>query len=148
MGENWRPSVAALKHYRCQACISKNRRDYYKENQPRIRELVQLRRYENVENAILIRAKSRAKKCNLEFNLDITDIQIPELCPVLKIKLVFGSRTGNTPSIDRIDSTKGYVKGNVQIISHLANTMKNNATPEQLLQFSLWVQETYGKSNV
>jgi len=38
----------------------------------------------------------------------------------------------NSPSLDRIDPTKGYVKGNVWIISHKANTFKSYATHEEL----------------
>ena len=65
-------------------------------------------------------------------------IEYPKVCPVFVIELDWGMNglNGNSPSLDRIDSTKGYIKGNVMMISHLANSMKNNATPEQLKQFS------------
>ena len=64
----------------------------------------------------------------------------PGKCPVFgKTFVERGSGFSNwSPSIDKIDPRKGYVKGNIQIISMLANCMKRNATPAQLQQFARW----------
>lgn len=86
---------------------------------------------------ILARTKKRAKCKNIDFNLDESDIIIPKICPILEVPLVIGTK-GNyeySPSIDRIDNTKGYIKGNVQIISKKANSMKNSASQEELIKF-------------
>lgn len=91
------------------------------------------------EYVIWYRAKENSKRHKRDFDIEVSDIVIPEYCPYLGIKLSTDMNDRNTPnyySIDRIDSSKGYVKGNVQIISWLANTMKNNATIGQLLVFS------------
>jgi hypothetical protein len=105
----------------------------------------------NPERRILSIIKYRAKQKNMEFNLEPEDIKIPETCPIFNYPLIkqldnkgkFGPRY-NSPSVDRIDNTKGYVKGNIQIISNKANSMKSSATPEELLQFAYWVLLTYG----
>lgn len=78
------------------------------------------------------RAKSRAKKKNIDFNLDIEDIYIPEKCPVFGKKFIYGHHDW-APSIDRIDSNLGYVKGNVLIVSNKANVIKNNACPDDII---------------
>jgi hypothetical protein len=75
---------------------------------------------------------------------------IPIVCPILGIPIIkevtnkLGPKT-TSPSIDRIDNSKGYIKGNVQVISNKANVMKGNSTPEERLKFALWVLATDGK---
>ena len=89
------------------------------------------------EKRMYNRAKTRAKKKGLEFNLELDDIVLPKKCPIFDIPFIYGDNDC-TYSIDRIDPAKGYVKGNVQIISNRANMLKNNATVEELemlLQF-------------
>lgn len=83
---------------------------------------------------LLNSAKKRAKDNNLEFNLELNDIVLPEYCPILNIKMQFNKKFAmdNSYSIDRIDSNKGYLKDNIQIISFKANTIKNNSTIKEL----------------
>jgi hypothetical protein len=92
----------------------------------------------NYISTMLGRARKRAIKYNVPFTITVEDIQIPEKCPLLDVPFQLGVK-GNypfSPSIDRLDSTKGYTPNNVQVISTLANTMKNNATKQQLLTFA------------
>ena len=92
----------------------------------------------NPRQRILWRAKHSAKKKNLDFSLTLDDIVIPQICPYLGVILTTGyqGRDDCRASIDRKDPTKGYIKGNIQIISQLANKMKSNANTEQLIKFA------------
>jgi hypothetical protein len=107
------------------------------------------KRYHCTKNGHLRRnldqIKTRAKSKNLDFDLDAEYLfSIPsDICPVFNCSLSWGvpkkTANFNSPSLDRIDPDKGYVKGNVQWVSHLANTMKQNASKEQLIQFANWI---------
>lgn len=92
-------------------------------------------------------AYSRAHDKGLEFNLNSEDIILPINCPLLTVPLDYGISESNdfSPSIDRIDSSKGYIKDNIQVLSFLANRMKNSATPDQLLTFANNIISLYGK---
>lgn len=59
------------------------------------------------------------------------------ICPILEVPIIVGTKGEYeySPSIDRIDNSKGYIKGNVQIISKKANSMKNSATSTELITF-------------
>lgn len=82
-----------------------------------------------------LKARNRKGRCNLAAE----DIIIPAMCPLLGIPLQFakGQPKLNSPSVDCIDPTKGYVKGNVWVISKMANTMKSCASKSELRAFCL-----------
>lgn len=85
---------------------------------------------------MLVNAKTRAKQQGLPFSITKADIPMPAVCPVLGVKFHWGKgkQSGRSPSLDRINNHKGYVKGNVAIISLQANRIKNNATIRELEQ--------------
>lgn len=82
----------------------------------------------NWSHALTIECRLRAKKRGLPFNITKDDLVVPEFCPVLGIKLVprQGRLAPDSPSVDRRDPTKGYVSGNVAVISWLANRIKSD----------------------
>jgi hypothetical protein len=94
-------------------------------------------------NRLLSSAKRRAKDKGIEFSITDEDIVIPEKCPALGLVLRSGQGiTGSdcSPSLDRIDNSKGYIKGNVAIISFRANTLKNSATARELKLIADYVE--------
>lgn len=101
------------------------------------------RRLINYANTLYTETKSRARLSNIQFNLDKSDITIPDLCPVLGIPLevTLNGRTNNTPTIDKIIPSKGYVKGNVKVVSWLANLIKRDCTdPEVFEKIALYLR--------
>lgn len=80
--------------------------------------------------------KSRCKRIGREFSIELEDIIIPEKCPVFGFDLKREDRKTwmCAPSVDRIDSSKGYIKGNVTVVSRRANILKKDATLEELEQ--------------
>lgn len=93
---------------------------------------------ENRIKHTLGQAKRRATKDGRQFDITIEDLlPLPTVCPVLGIELNYAGTkvrgfVDTSPSIDRIDSSKGYIKGNVQIISWRANRVKSDASVEEL----------------
>lgn len=89
------------------------------------------------EYLMLSGAKLKAKKKGLEFDLTIEDIIIPETCPLLNIPL--GKKnvkiSENSPTLDRIDNSKGYIKGNIWVISNRANKMKGDFSIKEFKTF-------------
>lgn len=101
---------------------------------------------ENQEYRLYNSCKGNAKRKNIEFNIEIGDIIIPECCPIFGWKLTNISGEGRVKtnaSIDRVDSSKGYIKGNIVIMSDLANRMKQNATEEELVLFAEGILNHY-----
>ena len=91
-------------------------------------------RADNPAKQLLHGIKCRCKKKNIPFNLEIEDIIVPEVCPILGIALVVGGECfDNSPSVDRLIPALGYVKGNIIVISNRANRIRNDASSTELL---------------
>jgi hypothetical protein len=97
----------------------------------------------NPVSYILCRIKGKCKKYHIPFNLTHKDIVIPTHCPVLGIPLVIGNATAQkgSPSVDRIVPRLGYVKGNITVISHRANTIKSDAMSSELEKVLSYVRK-------
>jgi hypothetical protein len=130
-------------------------KEYKKVWREKNRDKIRLYGYEysqkNPQKILLLSAKHRSIKKGVPCTIIEEDIHIPAVCPVLGISIekrfnADGKKGAypNSPSLDRIDNLKGYEKGNIQVISSKANSMKNSATPKELLQFAYWVLLTYG----
>lgn len=87
-------------------------------------------------------AKGRAKKKNLPFSISPDDIRIPSYCAALGIPLRHGKGKPipNSPSLDRFVPEQGYVPENIQIISYRANTIKQNASLEEVTKVAGWTE--------
>ena len=88
--------------------------------------------------------KKNANRQGIEFSINFGEITFPTHCPILGIELDYFSIDGrkeNTPSFDRKDPSKGYVKGNVFIISWRANRIKNDGTADEHRQISDWMNK-------
>lgn len=107
---------------------------YAKENRENIRLKNRLWGQRNLARRMLTAARQRARDAGLTFNIDLSDIAIPPFCPALGLELQAGNgaRAPNSPTLDRLDNSRGYVKGNVRVISWRANAIKNNCTIEEL----------------
>lgn len=84
--------------------------------------------------------RESAQKRGIEFNLtleDLLEIGRPKYCKYLELELDYAATSvlPNSPSVNRIDPELGYVKGNLEVISHKANSMLLNATRDELRLF-------------
>lgn len=127
-GENWYDSDADQYHYICKSCRNA-RSAKWRQNNP--------------AKVLLNRARRRARRKGIPFEITTRDIRIPNYCPVLGIPLEVGAESGHdsSPSLDRIDPDLGYVPGNVQVISNRANTLKSNASSEEMAAIVRHLQE-------
>jgi len=136
----------------CVQCHKENGEKYRNENKEKIKKYSVENRHKyystekrrkqyrkNVETELLNHARSRSKKKNLDFNLEKNDIIIPDVCPVFGIKIGFHDKN-SVPTLDRLDNNKGYIKGNVQVISAKANRLKNNGSIEEFKRIIIYME--------
>ena len=91
-------------------------------------------------------ARYRSKKNGIPFDLEESDLIVPEMCPVLGIELRVcgGVMSHNSPSLDRIVPALGYIAGNVRVISYRANRIKCDATRDEIAKLLEYMDRTSG----
>jgi len=88
-------------------------------------------------------ARSRAIAQNAPFTIQVSDIKIPDFCPVFGIPLFSREKAQgpNSPTLDRIIPSLGYVPENIMVISSQANTWKSDMTRAEINTLCVWVNK-------
>ena len=161
-GDNINEKVYKRKRNTCRSCSSKAQ----KEKRNKIDEnctIHESARWQRV-GKLISDCSCRTREGKIKLTNDLSSILIQHLrekypvlpikCPVYKdIDLIYSSaslthpKRNNCISIDRIDASKGYVVGNVQIISHQANRKKTDATFTDILKLFAHSLECDKKNN-
>jgi hypothetical protein len=119
---------------------------YRARNREKINEVIRRSKDANPTKYLLFSARTRARQRGWEFSITEEDISIPDCCPVFGTPLKIsgrGKRDDNSPSIDRIDNSKGYVPGNVVVISYRANMVKSIGTADEHDAIARWMREVF-----
>lgn len=88
-------------------------------------------------------ALKRSKFKQIPFDISVSDINVPFECPALGIPIIVGNKTkqDNSPTLDRLVPSLGYVKGNIAVISSKANNIKSNAHFSEILKVGKWLKK-------
>jgi len=130
-------SYGKKKHDTCRSCSQEKSRRAYRTHKSSYQE----RYKKNPAKKLYQNIKTRSKKNNVPFNIDLEDIVIPKICPVLGIEIIPFDNSDHSPSIDKLIPELGYTKGNINVISKRANMIKSNATLEELKMIYLWMEK-------
>jgi hypothetical protein len=101
----------------------------------------------NPRKHLLDRVKYRAWDAGIEFSITLEDVAIPTHCPITGRELLAVGQDGthdDAPSLDRVDTRKGYVPGNVAVVSRRGNFLKGGATLEEHERIVGWMREKLG----
>lgn len=139
-------------------------------NTPELRELARTRAYELQEKGILnkggdyqineytgfkymLKCINNKNRINKKMNISLEDLKQVwnnqnGLCAYTKIPLILVTHTNprkdvpkwHLASVDRIDSSKGYEKDNIQFVSRTINYAKNDMLHEDMIKFLQYIK--------
>jgi hypothetical protein len=107
-------------------------------------------------NTMLKSAKARAKSGNLAFDIDLDYLLsiATDHCPIDNLPFDWNRQLKqnkdlplSVPSLDRIDSNQGYIRGNVKIIGWKWNTKKSNMSLDDLMLLVEYVRNATKSNN-
>ena len=115
---------------------------FYENNREEQKRKARQRRQDEPVKHLLIAIKSRSRVAGVPFEIDESHLPLPTHCPILGIPLVVGGKLrDDSPSVDKIIPSLGYVPGNVAIISMKANRMKSDSSVEDLRKIINYIED-------
>ena len=123
----WKDIEGGLRYSYCKSCEADRMKKKYKSNP-----IPQM----------LSNSKIRAKNKGISHNINANDIKEiwpnNNRCPILGKEFEMGYKKDKSyaPSLDRIEPKLGYIKGNIMIISDIANRMKQDSSLKDLEKFA------------
>ena len=91
---------------------------------------------------IISRRKKTSRECDVAYLHEVAKT-VPTACACcgtpFDITETDRKERKRGPSFDRVDSTKGYIKGNVAIICHRCNMIKKDVTAAELRQIASYI---------
>lgn len=117
-----------------------------KDNRARDRIKETVWRHANRATLLWRYAKKRAVDKGLPFSITVDDIKAvwptDGTCPVLKVQLEHGARgfVDTSPTLDAFIPERGYIPGNISVISYRANRIKNDSNLSELEMVTEWVR--------
>lgn len=126
---------------KCKACLRAANRRIIDADRDKHNEARRAKFAEDGRTQMLMNARQRAKARGVPCTITVEDIVVPRVCPALGMALQrgTGAPTSASPSLDCVNPALGYVPGNVEVLSQLANRIKSNATPEEVLAVGLYL---------
>ena len=117
------------------------RRKYYHDRAEQVKAKMRATHVQDPRRRMVYAARKRARRDGVPFDIVYTDFTMPAICPITERPFVIGRGrpVDDSPSLDRLIPALGYVKGNVAVLSHRANKIKNDATPELLMRAAQWL---------
>jgi len=98
-------------------------------------------------NAALSNARARARKKGVAFTICKDTLpRCPPKCPCCNIEMQIGDENGGrstSPTLDRLDPSRGYTQFNVLWICHRCNTRKGEWTPGEMYAMADWLYGLY-----
>lgn len=128
--KEWEEKVNYKEKYKDR--IKKNNKLWYNNN------YLKIKIRDCIERAIKINVPYDTKEDLYNY---LNPIYKKGICECCSKKLVIGSKNmpeNNSPSLDRLIPEKGYVIGNISLLCNRCNTLKSNATPDELFIIADW----------
>ena len=99
----------------------------------------------------LVTKKINSKKNNIRYEIDyeyaVSIFPNDYICPVFNMPMRFGNQDrSSSPSLDRLDSNLGYIKGNINWISMKANWTKSDLSYDEIINLIEWYVNTAHKA--